>query len=166
VNVDEMGGQPGTTGCSEQPDDAPGADDRSRFVRTRVAADACSAARTRAEFGVWLERHFTLGADRFSDLLLAVNEAIANAAEFAYWDVAQRGTVDVSAAYDGDSDTLAVTVNDQGRWRPKVPVHSQLRGRGIPLMEALADEVTIDRTPNGTHVTLTWTDLTGPALSG
>jgi serine/threonine-protein kinase RsbW len=165
VNVHEVGGQPATTGRSDQPHNVSSADDRSRFVRTRVAADACSAARTRAEFGVWLERHFTLGADRFSDLLLAVNEAIANAAEFAYCDSAQRGTVDVSAAYDGDSDTLAVTVNDQGHWRPKVPVQHQLRGRGIPLMEALADEVTIDRTPHGTHVTLTWTDLTGPGLS-
>jgi serine/threonine-protein kinase RsbW len=165
VNVHERGGQPGTTGCSDQPHKVSSSDDRSRFVRTRVAADACSAARTRVEFGVWLERHFTLGADRFSDLLLAVNEAIANAAEFAYCDSAQRGTVDVSAAYDGDSDTLAVKVNDQGHWRPKVPVQPQLRGRGIPLMEALADEVTIDRTPHGTHVTLTWTDLTGPGLS-
>lgn len=161
-----MAGQPGTTGCSDLPHNVSGADDRSRFVRTRVAADACSAARTRVEFGVWLERHFTLGADRFSDLMLAVNEAIANAAEFAYCNAAQRGTVDVSAAYDGDSDTLAVTVNDQGHWRQKSQAHSQqLRGRGIPLMEALADEVTIDRTPHGTHVTLTWTDLTRPGLS-
>ena len=160
-----MGWQPGAPGRFDQPHAVSSSDDRSRFVRSRVAADACSASRTRVEFGVWLERHFTLGADRFSDLMLAVNEAIANAAEFAYCDSAQRGTVDVSAAYDGDSDTLAVTVNDQGHWRPKLPVQKQLRGRGIPLMEALADEVTIDRTPHGTHVTLTWTDLTGPGLS-
>lgn len=139
-------------------------DDRSRFVRTRVAADARSAARTRTEFGVWLERHFTLGAERFSDLLLAVNEAIANATEFAYADAPQNGTVDVSAAYDGDSDTLAVKVNDRGRWRHSIAAQRQhdLRGRGIPLMQALADDVTIDRTPRGTHVTLTWTDLTRP----
>jgi hypothetical protein len=30
----------------------------------------------------------TLGADRFGDLLLAVNDAIANAAEFGYCDAA------------------------------------------------------------------------------
>lgn len=167
MNVHEKGERPRTAGCSNQPHYVSSVDDRSRFVRTRVAADARSAARTRTEFGFWLERHFTLGADRFSDLLLAVNEAIANATEFAYCDSAQRGTVDVTAAYDGDSDTLAVTVNDQGHWRLKVPLHHerQLRGRGIPLMEALADEVTIDRTPQGTHVTLTWTELTGPGLS-
>ncbi|OBH04638.1 ATP-binding protein [Mycobacterium sp. E1747] len=137
-------------------------DDRSRFVRNRVAAGPRSAARARADFGGWLETHFTLSSDRFSDVLLAVNEAIANAAEFAYCDASQRGTLDVTAAYDRRSDTLAVTVDDRGRWRQKVPAahQHQLRGRGIPLMEVLADHVTIDRTPRGTRVTMTWTDLT------
>ncbi|UXA09163.1 ATP-binding protein [Mycobacterium sp. SMC-2] len=136
--------------------------DRSRFRRNRVPADPRSAARARAEFALWLETHFTLDSDRFSDLLLAVNEAIANAAEFAYCDTSQRGTVDVSASYDRRSDTLTVTVDDRGRWRQQLPAryHQQLRGRGIPLMRALAGEVTIDRTPHGTRVTLTWTELT------
>nr|WP_232002291.1 hypothetical protein [Mycobacterium sp. 1482292.6] len=43
-----------------------------------------------------------------------MNEAIANAAEFAYVDAAQRGTLDVRAAYDANADTLAVTVDDRG----------------------------------------------------
>jgi serine/threonine-protein kinase RsbW len=95
-------------------------------------------------------------------LLLAVNEAIANAAEFAYADASQHGTMDVSAAYDIDSHVLAVTVDDRGRWRQNFSASAnvQARGRGVQLMLALADEVTIDRTPQGTHVTLTWTDLT------
>ena len=145
-----------------QPHEVSDTDDRSRFVRRRFTADARNAARTRAEFGSWLDTHFTLGAQQFSDLLLAVNEAIANAAEFAYADASHRGTMDVTAAYDLDSDILAVTVNDRGRWRQNfsAPATVQARGRGIQLMVALADEVTIDRTPQGTHVTLTWTDLT------
>ncbi len=153
-------------GRSERgPDEVSDIDDRSRFVRKRIAADAHSAAVTRAEFGMWLDRHFTLGAERSNDLLLAVNEALANAAEFAYVGASQRGTVDLSAAYDDDADTLVVTVNDHGRWRPTrpeptaVPRRPQIRGRGIPLMRALADRVTIDRTPQGTHVTLVWTGL-------
>ncbi len=164
MNLDGVGTRLGAMGLSDHPPvhHVSDIDDRSRFVRSRLSADARSAALARAEFGTWLERHFTLGAERFSDLLLAVNEAIANAAEFAYADASQRGTVDVSAAYDGDSDTLAVTINDRGHWRRNVPVHQaqQLRGRGIPLMETLADDVSIDRTPTGTQVTLTWTDLT------
>ncbi|OBH62851.1 anti-sigma regulatory factor [Mycobacterium sp. E2479] len=151
-------------GRSGQPQNVSNVDDRSRFVRTRVASDARSAARTRAEFAVWLERYFSLDDDRFSDLLLAVNEAIANAAEFAYVDAAKRGTVAVRAAYDGDSDTLSVSVDDRGRWRQKKPrlYQQQMRGRGIPLMEALADDVIIDRTQQGTRVTLTWTGLARP----
>ncbi len=71
------------------------------------------------------------------------------------------------AAYDADSDTLAVTVDDRGRWRQKVPAQrsAQMRGRGIPLMEALADEAAIARTPQGTRVTLVWTGLTRSACT-
>ncbi|MEE6178244.1 ATP-binding protein [Mycobacterium sp. 050134] len=138
-------------------------DDRPRFVRTRVSADAHNAAQARAGFAHWLGGHFSLGAERFNDVLLAVNEAIANAAEFAYVGAARPGTLDVNATYDAGSDALVVAVNDHGRWRTKVPQpaggRQEFRGRGIPLMEALADELTIDRTPHGTRVTLTWTGL-------
>jgi anti-sigma regulatory factor (Ser/Thr protein kinase) len=141
-------------------------DDRSRFARMRVAADALSARRTRVEFRNWLETHFRLGAERLHDLVLAVSEAIANAAEFAYVDAPQHGTIDVSAAYDADSDTLAVRVNDRGRWRHNISesatAEHRFRGRGIPLMRALADEAKIEPTPRGTHVTLTWNRLTVP----
>jgi serine/threonine-protein kinase RsbW len=141
-------------------------DDRSRFARMRVAADAHTARRTRIEFRSWLETHFRLGAERLQDLVLAVSEAIANAAEFAYTDVSHDGTIDVSAAYDVDSDTLAVRVNDRGRWHQHAaeqpPSDRQYRGRGIPLMRALADDAKIDPTPRGTHVTLTWKRLTVP----
>ncbi|OJZ69301.1 anti-sigma regulatory factor [Mycobacterium paraffinicum] len=149
-------------GRPDQSPDVSHTDDRSRFARNRVAADPRSAARARAEFGAWLQTHFTLSSNRFSDVLLAVNEAIANAAEFAYCDASQPGTLDVSAAYDRRSDTLAVTVADRGRWRQKAPAvyQRQRRGRGIPLMEVLADQVSIDRTPRGTRVTMTWTHLT------
>jgi anti-sigma regulatory factor (Ser/Thr protein kinase) len=132
----------------------------------RVAADALSARRTRVEFRGWLETHFRLGAERRHDLVLAVSEAIANAAEFAYADAPRDGTIDVSAAYDVDSDTLAVRVNDRGRWHhhaaDQASLDRQFRGRGIALMRALADEAKIDPTPRGTHVTLTWTRLTVP----
>lgn len=137
-------------------------DDRSRFVRMRVAADALSAHRIRVEFRNWLDRHFTLCAERFSDLVLAVSEALANAAEFAYNDTVP-GTMDVSAAYDAKSDTLAVTVNDRGRWVQREGARDLTRGRGIPLMRVLADEADIRSTQDGTQVTLKWKRLTAPA---
>lgn len=138
-------------------------DDRTRFARMRVAADPSSASRIRVEFRNWLDRHFTLGAERFSDLVLAVSEALANAAEFAYTDTSDHGTMDVSADYDAASDTLAVKVNDRGRWRQRAALANSTRGRGIPLMRALADEADIHGTPDGTQVTLTWNRLTAPA---
>ena len=132
----------------------------------RVVADAHSARQTRIEFRSWLETYFRLGAERLQDLVLAVSEAIANAAEFAYANGPPHGTIDVSAAYNVESDTLAVRVNDRGRWyhhaSDQAPADRQFRGRGIPLMRALADETEIDSTPRGTHVTLTWNRLTVP----
>jgi hypothetical protein len=49
--------------------------------------------------------------------------------------------MDVSAAYDVDSDPLAATVNDRGRWRRSFPAPAtvQPRGRGIPLMHTARD---------------------------
>lgn len=142
-------------------------DDRSRFVRMRVAADALSANRIRVEFRNWLDRHFTLCAERFSDLVLAVSEALANAAEFAYSDTGDNAggqrTMDVNAVYDANSDTLAVTVKDRGRWRRRTGTRDNTRGRGIPLMRVLADEADIRGTSHGTQVTLKWTRLTAPA---
>ncbi len=145
----------------------PPPDERSCFVRIRVAADALNASRIRVEFRSWLDRHFTLGAERLSDLVLAVSEALANAAEFAYTDTADdpgiRGTMDLSAAYDVSSDTLSVTVQDRGRWRQRAGTRDVTRGRGIPLMRLLADEADIRGTPRGTQVTLKWMRLTAPA---
>lgn len=87
----------------------------------QVFADARSAARTRADFASWLDSHYSLGTELFNDLLLAVNEQIANAAEFAYADSLQRGKVDVDASCGAHSGTLAVTVSDHGRWRDRAP---------------------------------------------
>ena len=99
----------------------PDIDDPSRFVQTRVVADAGRAAQLRAEFASWLGGRFSLGPESFNDVLLAVNEALANAAEFAYVDSPQHGTLELDAAYDAVTDALAVTVTDHGRWRNKAP---------------------------------------------
>lgn len=137
-----------------------GVNARAPFLRPDIAADAASAARTRVEFGTWLQRHFTLDGERFNDLLLAVYEALANAAEYAYVDAPLPGTVGLSAAYAPESDTLMVTVVDHGSWRqPPGDRSSNLRGRGIQLMHALADEATVEGTPTGTEVTLAWFEL-------
>ena len=124
-----------------------------RFIRNDVVADAHNAARVRDEFATWLRACGDLDKVRFSDVVLAVNEALANTAEFAYLHNGGPGTIDVEAVHDGV--TLTITIADQGRWRESTPAtQSRSRGRGIPLMRALADDLTIDSSALGTTVCL------------
>jgi anti-sigma regulatory factor (Ser/Thr protein kinase) len=111
----------------------------------------------RQEFSVWLKRYFALDTTRISDVVLAVNEALANAAEFAYAAVDRPGAMHLLADYDPYSAVLTVTVADEGAWRRGDGERRHIsRGRGIPLMEALADHATIDSSPTGTRVRLEW----------
>ena len=80
--------------------------DIGRFECIGVAAEAESASRIREEFAEWLQRFFDLDPIRSSDLVLAINEALANAAEFAYLsaDSDRPKTMDLIARYDaGDA---------------------------------------------------------------
>ena len=135
-------------------------DSRTRFAQTSVLADAACAAQLRQEFSVWLKRYFALDPTKVSDVVLAVNEALANAAEFAYAMVERPGAMHLLADYDSLEAILTVTVTDEGAWRiakgGKGDKKKISRGRGIPLMQALSDRATIDSTPAGTRVRLEW----------
>ncbi|CAN5696709.1 anti-sigma factor [soil metagenome] len=137
------------------------APDSDGFVRAGIIADAHNVARLREELEQWLRRCFALDSLRLNDLVLAVNEALANVAEFAYRKAEQAGTVDVQAQYDRVSTTLIITVADQGTWRDSSEREPRrTRGRGIPLMEALSDEVEIDPTDYGTTVSMRFGNVT------
>ncbi|OBF28517.1 ATP-binding protein [Mycobacterium sp. ACS4331] len=117
-----------------------------------VVADAVRVGQVREEFSRWL-RQFNLSPDRHNDLVLAVNEALANAAEFAYVHHPAPGTVRLTARYDAPSRSVAVTISDEGDWRePTSSAIPRLRGRGIPLMRSLSDAAEIERSPHGTTV--------------
>jgi serine/threonine-protein kinase RsbW len=129
-------------------------------MRIDVTADPENAAAIRREFSDWLGRYFTLDATKASDVVLAVNEAMANAAEYAYLNHPRPGTMHVRALYDGSAATLNVTVTDEGAWRSSAPVTlGHRRGRGIPLMHALADRATVDSSSAGTTVCLEWSHV-------
>jgi len=130
------------------------------FIKAGVVAAPERAAQLRREFSEWLGTHFTLDPVRASDIVLAVNEALANAAEFAYTNATEPGLMHVRADYDTGAETLTVVVADEGTWRIGDTDHKNpARGRGIPLMHALTDRAVIDATPTGTKVRLQWQNI-------
>jgi len=137
--------------------DSTHSDSGTRFANTNVLADPARAAQLRQEFSGWLSRYFKLDPIRASDVVLAVNEALANAAEFAYSAFDKPGTMHLLADYEPGTAVLKVTVADEGTWRIADGENTNnTRGRGIPLMRALADRATIDSSAGGTRVCLEW----------
>jgi anti-sigma regulatory factor (Ser/Thr protein kinase) len=127
-----------------------------QFAKDVTAAPEV-AAQIRREFSSWLSTHLTLDPTKASDVVLAVNEALANAAEFAYVNAQAPGVMHVRADYDGDTAVLTVTVTDEGVWRiDETGQKNPARGRGIPLMRALTDHAVIDSNHAGTEVRLQW----------
>jgi anti-sigma regulatory factor (Ser/Thr protein kinase) len=103
-------------------------------------------ADVRLQLRRWLHRH---GAsdDEAYDIIVACQEACANAVEHAYGPGTR--SFDLEAGYaDG---RIRVTIRDHGRWRPPRGVN---RGRGLPLMEALMEHVDVSHTEEGTVVVL------------
>lgn len=124
-----------------------------QLSRTRPA-DPAHASRLREELGAWLHQvGLPLTESRCADVLLGVNEALANCAEHAYHG---RGDGDITmhASYDDAARRVRVRISDRGRWRPPPAVVRNHRGRGLALMRALADQCTVDRGNHGTTVRL------------
>ncbi len=79
--------------------------------------------------------------------VLAVSEAAANAIEHGY-DSDGVGVVTVAGRLrDG---ALSLTVRDAGGWRDEHAPGD--RGRGLPMMESVLDELAVERAANGTLV--------------
>lgn len=134
--------------------------DSATFAKIGVVAGPEHAAQIRQELADWLHRYFLLDPEKSSDVLLAVYEAMANAAEFAYAGAAKPGLMHVRAAYDEAAAALTVTVADEGHWRvTDQTIDNPARGRGIPLMRALTDGAVIETTAAGTEVRLQWNQI-------
>ncbi|ADJ47634.1 anti-sigma regulatory factor, serine/threonine protein kinase [Amycolatopsis mediterranei S699] len=125
----------------------------------RTAAIAERLPALRAALARWLATlsrfDVRLSVERREDIVLAGYEAMANSAEHAY-PHGEAGPVDVRA--EAQPGRLTVTVTDYGTWRP--PAASDgLRGRGLLLIDTLADHSAQVHRDDGTTVTMTW--LTG-----
>jgi serine phosphatase RsbU (regulator of sigma subunit)/anti-sigma regulatory factor (Ser/Thr protein kinase)/putative methionine-R-sulfoxide reductase with GAF domain len=94
----------------------------------------------------WLLHHGA-DADETYDIVVACQEACANAVEHAYAP-GEREFVLEAASLGG---TIEIVVRDEGRWRNPRGVN---RGRGLPLMRALMDHVDVRRSDEGTAVVM------------
>ncbi|OXM59940.1 SpoIIE family protein phosphatase [Amycolatopsis vastitatis] len=111
-----------------------------------------SLASTRHWLRAWLA-NAAIEPDLAQDVLVAAGEACANAVEHAYLG-GTGAAAHLAARLTGAH--LVVTVTDHGRWKQPPPDNHVLRGRGVPMMEALADVVTFRHGATGTTVTLEW----------
>ena len=121
------------------------------ILHVELAADPGAAGRSRTETGRWLTS--LCGAERpceiAQDLVLAVNEAVSNSVEHAY-DGVRSGVVVLHG--DSDGRRVRLEVSDRGCWRAP-PAENGYRGRGLGLIEAVAEDVSVRRGTDGTTVT-------------
>jgi serine phosphatase RsbU (regulator of sigma subunit)/anti-sigma regulatory factor (Ser/Thr protein kinase) len=113
----------------------------------RVPGQAGALGDLRRRLRVWLEARGVKASDR-EDAVLAASEACNNAIEHGYAE--REGDIRVRVSHaDG---ALEISITDAGSWRE--PAGDPARGRGISIMERLADDVDVRTTASGTVVVL------------
>jgi anti-sigma regulatory factor (Ser/Thr protein kinase) len=111
-------------------------------------AEATQLARVRSALRDWLRR-CDLPPRLVQGVLVAAGEACANAIEHGHRDLPGQ-TVRLSA--EAWTDRIRLTVTDTGRWKPPGSRPNADRGRGLTLMRAMMQDVTITPGPTGTTV--------------
>ena len=103
-------------------------------------------------------------ARRVCDILLATGEAVSNAIEHGSGGDSLR-TVSIEAFVRGH--TVTATVSDTGRWSgdSSASQRSLLGGRGLTMINGLADHVKTARTAHGTRITLDFHHAVVPGAS-
>lgn len=120
-------------------------------------AVAARASAIRVALNEWLTG-LQVAPERVYDVVLATYEALANAVEHAYARATAPGTLDLHAQCVPATGWIEVTVCDRGEWAVHAP--DSTRGRGVPLMHALADSTAVTSDHDGTTVRLVWDALT------
>jgi anti-sigma regulatory factor (Ser/Thr protein kinase) len=120
----------------------------------RLPADPRRLPAVRRRLGAWSARA-ALSDDTTADLQLLLSEAATNSVEHAYRD-GPPGEF-VYSVQRRDDGTIRVEVQDFGRWRPP-PADPGYRGRGLAVINNLADDVTLEVGESGTRVAFTVPD--------
>jgi serine/threonine-protein kinase RsbW len=92
-----------------------------------------------------------LAADTVDDIVLATHEALANVADHAYPD-GQGDAVLQAECRDG---VVRIAVRDHGQWRPPADAPGW-RGRGLTIINGLAEHVDLQRGDAGTSIEMRW----------
>ena len=98
--------------------------------------------------------------DRSYDAVLAVGEAVNNAIEHPYTD----GEGFVTLSLKRETQRLIVDVRDEGVWRDTRSID---RGRGLGIIQNIADSVEIQKSDTGTnvHIELAYVTTRKPTLA-
>ncbi|MFI9122697.1 SpoIIE family protein phosphatase [Streptomyces bikiniensis] len=111
-------------------------------------AESGQLAPVRRALRGWLDQ-CDLPPSTVQNILVAAGEACANAIEHGHRD-APGDTVYFRA--EASVGNLHLTVTDTGRWKVPQPERNAHRGRGMALMRALMQQVTVTQGPTGTTV--------------
>lgn len=117
-------------------------------LEVTIPADPMHLAPARAALRDWLTSA-GIDHDQAQDVLVAAGEAVTNAIEHGYRH--SQGTITLLAT--SEVDLLRLTITDAGSWKPKETGYTH-RGRGIQIMEALMEDVSILPDATGTVVRL------------
>lgn len=115
-----------------------------------IIADTAQLRPARHAIAYWATE-IGLRTERVEDVAMAVGEALSNSIEHAY--PTESGQIDIVGEVTGGE--LRVAVSDYGRWRTP-QTHPGWRGRGISMIDALADHAQVERRESGTTVTMVW----------
>jgi anti-sigma regulatory factor (Ser/Thr protein kinase) len=128
-----------------------------------LRAEATAARTVRTRLRHWLTR-WGWHDDDLDDVIMAVDEAVANVVDHAYCLQPEPGNVHVYAwITDRPTDHRAtVSITDQGRWRP-VLADPGYRGRGLVMMSSCMASLHIEHSSGGTSVTMTSAALASAA---
>lgn len=124
-------------------------------LRQVLPAEPTSASAARAALHAWLAS-LPWPEDVAQDLVFAASEAVANCIDHAYAEPCTAPDAIVLLAReipDDDRICVEVTVTDRGRWRDP-PADPRFRGRGIAMMRALTEAVSVRHDDDGTVVLL------------
>ncbi|MEU6807800.1 ATP-binding protein [Streptomyces sp. NPDC046831] len=111
-------------------------------------AESSQLAPVREALRAWLD-HCRVPPRTRQNVLVAAGEACANAIEHGHRH-ARGATVRLHA--DASADGVRLVVADSGSWRTPQPQARPHRGRGMALMRALMQQVTVTPGPSGTSV--------------